>query len=128
MNLLLDTHTFVWWRDDPAKLSIDAFEALSTLENDVFISTVVVWEIQIKLALDKIKLKWPLKDSIEVERKANGFRVLPVSLEHSLYIDKLPMVHKDPFDRMLIAQAMVEGLTIVSRDARFSDYEAKLLW
>lgn len=128
MNLLLDTHTFVWWRDDPGKLSTDAFEALSTLENDVFISTVVVWEIQIKLALGKIKLKWPLKDSIDVERKANGFRVLPVSLEHSLYIDKLPMVHKDPFDRMLIAQAMVEDMTIVSRDAHFSDYGAKLLW
>lgn len=128
MNLLLDTHTFVWWRDDPGKLSTDAFEAISTLENDVFISTVVIWEIQIKLALGKIKLKWPLKDSIDVERKANGFRILPVLLEHSLYINKLPRVHKDPFDRMLIAQAMVEDLTIVSRDVHFSDYKAKLLW
>ena len=128
MNLLLDTHAFVWWRDDPEKLSSGAFDAISAPENGVFISTATVWEIQIKLALGKIKLKWPLKDSIAVERKANRFRILPVSLEHALYIDKLAMIHKDLFDRMLIAQAMVEGLTIISRDAHFSNYGVKLLW
>ncbi len=128
MNLLLDTHTFVWWRDDPDKLSSDAFDAISTPENDVFISSVIVWEIQIKLALNKIKLKWPLGESIDVERKANGFRILPISLEHALFIDKLPLIHKDPFDRMLIAQSIVEDLTFVSRDSHFSDYPVKLLW
>lgn len=128
MRLLLDTHAFVWWRDDPEKLSTDAYNAISTPDNDVFISIVVVWEIQIKLALGKIELKWPLEKSIDVERQANGFRILPVSLEHALYIDKLPLVHKDPFDRMLISQAIVENMTFVSNDRHFSDYGVKLLW
>ena len=81
---MLDTDAFVWWRDDPEKLSTDAYNAISMPDNDVFISIVVVWEIQIKLALGKIELKWPLEQSIDVERKANGFRILPVSLEHAL--------------------------------------------
>jgi len=128
MRLLLDTHAFLWWRDAPEKLSSDAFAAISLPENEVFLSTVVVWEIQIKLVLGKLRLKWPLEQAIDVERKANGFRVLPVLLEHTLFLDKLPAVHKDPFDRMLVSQALVEDLTIVGRDARFADYGVKALW
>lgn len=127
MNLLLDTHTFVWWRDNPDKLSAEAFEAISSPDNEIFISTVVVWEIQIKLAINKIKLKWSLESTIEVEQNANGFRILPVKLEHALHIGKLPLIHKDPFDRMLIAQAMVEDMTLISADKVFADYDVKLL-
>ena len=127
MNLLLDTHTFVWWRDDPDRLSSEVFEAISSSDNEIFISTVVVWEIQIKLAKNKIRLKWPLESTIEVEQNANGFRILPVKLDHALHIDKLPLIHKDPFDRMLIAQAVVEGMTLVSADKVFADYDVNLL-
>ena len=128
MNLLLDTHTFVWWRDSPEKLSVDARAAISLTENEVFLSVVVIWEIQIKLAIRKIELKSKLGEAIDAERKANGFRILQVTLEHALQIDKLPMAHKDPFDRMLIAQAMVDGMTLVSKDSHFLDYGVDLLW
>lgn len=98
MNLLLDTHTFVWWRDNPEKLSVDAFAAISSTENEVFLSTVVIWEIQIKLAIKKIELKSPLREAIDTERKANGFQILSVALEHALFVEKLPLLlHKDPF-------------------------------
>ena len=129
MRLLLDTHTFVWWRDKPDKLSIKAYDAISSPEKEIFLSTVVAWEIQIKLAIKKIELKWPLEKSIDVERSANGFRILPIALDHALYIEKLPLSdHKDPFDRMLISQAMVEDMTIVTADRKFQEYDVKLLW
>ncbi len=73
MRLLLDTHAFVWWRDAPEKLSSKAIDAISTPENDVFLSTVVVWEIQIKLALGKLRIKGSLEEAIDVERNANRF-------------------------------------------------------
>lgn len=130
MNLLLDTHTFVWWRDSPEKLSKSAFDAISDLENEVYFSTVSAWEIQIKLALKKIELKWTLEKSIDVEQAANGFQILLPSLRHVYNIENLPSFtdHKDPFDRMLISQAMVEDMTIVTADNRFSDYDVKVLW
>lgn len=127
MNLLLDTHTFVWWRDNPDKLSAKVYDAISSSDNEIFISTVVVWEIQIKLAINKIKLKLSLERTIEAEQNANGFRILPVKLDHALHIDRLPLIHKDPFDRMLIAQAMVEDMTIISSDKVLADYDVKLL-
>jgi PIN domain nuclease of toxin-antitoxin system len=127
MNLLSDTHTFVWWRDNPDKLSAQAFEAISDSENDVFLSVVSVWELQIKIALKKFKLKWPLGKSIEVEQTANGFQILPVMLPHVLFLENLPPIHKDPFDRLLLAQAFVENMTLVSSDERFQNYKVNLL-
>lgn len=129
MKLLLDTHVLIWWRDSPEKLSVDAFTAISSTDNEVFLSTVVIWEVQIKLAIKKIELKTPLGDAIDAERKANGFQILPVTLDHAFYIEKLPLLaHKDPFDRMLISQAMVEDMTIVTADRKFGEYDVKLLW
>lgn len=128
MKLLLDTHTFIWWRDSPEKLSSTAYDEISTLENNVYISTVVVWEIQIKRALRKIEIKESLEHLIEVERNANGFHLLAVDLNHALNIENLKRIHGDPFDRMLISQAMVEDMTIVTADRAFTDYDVKLLW
>ncbi|CAN5501553.1 MAG: type II toxin-antitoxin system VapC family toxin [Acidobacteriota bacterium] len=127
MKLLLDTHTFVWWRDDPDKLSRTAYDAVSASENEVFLSVVVAWELHIKIALNKFELKWSLEKSIDVEQAANGFRIIPVELSHVLYLENLPPHHKDPFDRLLISQAIVEDMTLVSSDKRFSDYKVKLL-
>lgn len=128
MKLLLDPHTFKWWRDEPAKLSPSAFSEISNPNNTVFLSVVTVWELQIKIALNKFSVKGGLENAVNQERQNNGFQILPINLSHALYLENLPLHHKDPFDRLLISQAIVKILTLVSANANFVDYEVKLLW
>ena len=128
MNLLLDSHTFIWWRDEPNKLSPVAYAALANPQNGVFLSVVTVWELQIKIALKRLVIKGGLAHAIQDEQQNNGFRVLPVQLAHALYVENLPAYHNDPFDRLLIAQAIVENMTLVSLDTQFPKYQVNLLW
>ena len=114
MKLLLDSHTFKWWRDEPNKLSPTAFSEISNPNNDVFLSVVTVWELQIKIAFDKFIVKGGLEKAIKDEQKNNNFQILPVELSHALYLENLPLHHKDPFERLLISQAIVENMTLVS--------------
>lgn len=125
---MLDTHSLVWWRDDPDKLTTKAFDAISDSDNEVFISVVVAWELRIKVALNKFRLKSSLEDCILVEQNTNGFQVLPVYLTHVLNLESLLLIHKDPFDRLLISQAIVEEMTLVTSDKKIGDYEVNLLW
>jgi PIN domain nuclease of toxin-antitoxin system len=127
MKLLLDSHTFVWWRDEPHKLSPTAFAEVSNPNNDVFLSVVTVWELQIKIALNKFTIKDGLENAVKDEQQNNGFQILPVELSHALYLENLPPNHKDPFDRLLIAQAIVEDMILVSADANFAKYQVNLL-
>jgi PIN domain nuclease of toxin-antitoxin system len=127
MSLLLDTHAFIWWDSDPAKLSAVALAALRDPANTVWLSTVSVWEMVIKAQLGKLSLRLPLPD-IVAQPQANGLQVLPMSLPHVLASEGLPPVHRDPFDRLLIAQAMVEGAELVSADQVFVQYPVRLLW
>jgi PIN domain nuclease of toxin-antitoxin system len=87
-----------------------------------------VWEMQIKIQLGRLKFTVPLRDLVESERQTNGIQVLSVGLEHVLALDALPALHKDPFDRLLVAQANVEGACLITRDPVFSSYSVKLLW
>lgn len=128
MNLLLDSHTFVWWRDEPNKLSPLALTEISNPNNDVFLSVVTVWELQIKIALNKFTIKGTLENAVKDEQQNNGFQILPVNLAHALYLENLPLYHKDPFDRLLISQAVVENMTLVSADTNFAHYQVNLLW
>jgi PIN domain nuclease of toxin-antitoxin system len=128
MRLLLDTHTLLWWHDQPARLTETAYGAISDLGNDVWLSVVNGWEIQIKAQLDKLTLPKPLHVLLQEEQALNGFRVLPVTLEHVYALDNFPLHHRDPFDRLLIAQAHQEGLTVVTHDPKFSAYSIPLLW
>lgn len=128
MNLLLDSHAFVWWRDEPNNLSPTAFAEISNPNNDVYLSVVTVWELQIKIALNKFTVKGGLEATIKDEQLNNGFQILPVELAHALYLENLPLHHKDPFDRLLISQAIVENMTIVSADKHFANYQVNLLW
>ena len=128
MNLLLDSHAFKWWRDEPNKLSPTAFAEISNPKNEVFISVVTVWELQIKIALDKFSVKNGLETAIKDEIQNNGFLILPVELAHALHLEHLPLHHKDPFDRLLISQAVVENMTLVTTDAEFAKYQVNLLW
>jgi len=128
MNLLLDSHTFKWWRDEPSKLSPAAFAEISNTKNNVFLSVVTAWELQIKIALNKFTVKGGLEAAIKDEQQNNGFQILSIELSHALYIENLPLHHKDPFDRLLISQAIVENMTLVSADASFANYRVNLLW
>jgi PIN domain nuclease of toxin-antitoxin system len=128
MKLLLDTHTFIWWDNEPDKLSPQALAVCQDRANIVLLSVASVWEMQIKYQLGKLKLNLPLSEVIESQQQANNIEVLPVALAHVLALETLPTHHKDPFDRILIAQANVENAVLISSDPLFKDYPVKLLW
>ena len=127
-DLLFDTHSFIWWADEPKKLSSAALTALEDENNRLFLSDVSIWEMQIKVQLGKIKLKLPLPDLIESQKIRNDVEILHITTEHILELNNQPFHHKDPFDRLLIAQSIVENSTIVTLDSEFPAYSAKLLW
>jgi PIN domain nuclease of toxin-antitoxin system len=127
MKLLLDTHIFIWWADQPEKLSPAALSALEDEANELLLSVASVWEMQIKIQLRKLKLSLPLNQLVKIQQETNDLTISPVTLTHVLALDALPFHHKDPFDRLLIAQSIKEDLTLVSADARFSAYAVKLL-
>lgn len=128
MKLLLDTHAFIWWDSEPGKLSSRVFTLCQDRGNSLLLSVASVWEMQIKLQLDKLKLTLPLSELMESQQRANHLELVPVLLPHVLALQHLPAYHKDPFDRLLIAQATVEGMVIVSNDPLFSRYTDKIAW
>lgn len=127
MKLLLDTHVFIWWDSDPAQLSATALAALRDPGNEVYVSVASVWEMVIKSQLGKLTLRLPLADIVS-QQQTNGLRLLPVDLTHVLAVAELPPIHKDPFDRVLIAQANVEGAELVSADQAVRQYAVNILW
>ena len=110
MNLLLDTHALLWWLGDPASLSARAREAIVNPENTVFLSAVVVWEIRIKEAIGKLELPEEFGEVLDQQ----PFVALPVTVEHAHAVGRLPAIHSDPFDRMLVAQALCDCLLYTS--------------
>ena len=128
MTLLLDTHAFIWWDSAPDKLSSRARAACQDRTNLLFLSVASAWEMQIKLQLDKLKLTLPLSELLESQRQTNHLEILPILLPHVVALPQLPAHHKDPFDRLLIAQAAVEDVVILSNDPMFPKYTNKVLW
>jgi PIN domain nuclease of toxin-antitoxin system len=122
VRLLLDTHALLWWLADEG-LNAEAREAITDPANLVAVSAASAWEISIKKALGKLAAP----DDLEQQVQTGGFVSLPISIAHAIAAGRLPRHHDDPFDRMLIAQALAEGLTIVTRDKRFDDYGVALL-
>jgi PIN domain nuclease of toxin-antitoxin system len=123
MTLLLDTHTFLWWLDDPALLAESARKAIADGKNLVYVSAAVAWEIAIKRSLGKLNAP----EDLEAAMAANRFLPLPVTVPHALAVASLPDHHRDPFDRLLIAQARHEGFQLVSRDPFMKLYDVPLL-
>ena len=111
----------------PRKLSPTALSALEDEANELLLSVASVWEMQIKIQLGRLKLSLPLRELVKIQQETNDLTISPVTLTHVLALDALPFHHKDPFDRLLIAQSIQEGLTLVSAEARFSGYAVKLL-
>ena len=128
MKLLLDTHAFIWWDSEPQKLSAQVLALFQESSNQLLLSTASVWEMQIKLQLGKLQLERPLAELIAGQQEKNGIELLPVQLEHILALQTLPTHHKDPFDRLLIAQANIEDAVLVTADPIFAKYPVKILW
>ncbi|NHZ71745.1 MAG: PIN domain-containing protein [Aquificales bacterium] len=128
MKLLLDTHTFIWWDSKPSQLSPRALELCEDGENTLVLSVASVWEMQIKSQLGKLKLNHPLTELVKTQQRRNNIQILPAKLEHVLELDKLPFHHKDPFDRLLIAQANIEDAVLLSKDSAFSAYSVQVTW
>jgi len=118
MTLLLDTHVLLWWLDDPEQLSKAAQKAIRDGTNTVYVSAAVAWEIAIKRALGKLDAPENLEEVV----KASRLLSLPITIAHALAVRSLPNHHRDPFDRMLIAQALQEGCRLVSRDPVIARY------
>ena len=123
MRLLLDTHTLLWWLDDPARIHDEGRIAIANARNGVFVSAISMLEIAIKESLGKLEVPAGLIGCIETCR----FKELPLTVEHAAALRTLPPVHRDPFDRALIAQAQAEGMTLVSRDRTFREYNVPLM-
>ena len=127
MKILLDTHIFVWWSSQSAKLPSSIFSLLRRTDTELFVSVISLWEIQIKNQLGKLELSQSLEEIYENQSK-NEITFLPVTPDHNFHLNDLPLHHKDPFDRMLIAQALVEGLTMMSVDQKFKLYDVPLFY
>jgi PIN domain nuclease of toxin-antitoxin system len=122
-QLLLDTHVFLWWRGEPSRLSSEARTRISTAAV-VFVSVASAWEAAIKVSLGRLELP----ESLEAGILDSGFEKLLVSFSHTERIATLPPHHRDPFDRMLVAQAQAEGLTLVTHDRLLAPYDVEILW
>lgn len=128
MRLLLDTHTFLWWLANDPALSVKARAAIADGRNECFLSLASCWELAIKSSLGKLRLAQPVERFIPDEMSANGFQLLNIDFRHVAKVETLPFCHRDPFDRLLVGQALLEKMTIVSCDTVMSEYGVKRIW
>lgn len=123
MKLLLDTHVFLWLNTAPERIPSAAYEACRDPQNQLYLSHVSPWEIQIKQQIGKLHLRAALAELIETQRRANGLSMLPIELPHIYALSQLPFHHSDPFDRLLIAQARSEAMVLITADRKISLYD-----
>lgn len=128
MRLLLDTHTFLWAVSEPARIPRRVLAALQRRTNELHLSAVSIWEMAIKRSIGKLSTDIGIGELIELGRRKMQLQTMDVTADHALLVETLPWHHKDPFDRLLIAQALWEDITVVGADSRFDDYIAKRLW
>lgn len=128
MRFLLDTHALLWWIADAPELSAAARALICDTGNEILVSAVSGWEISLKYQLGKLQLARPPEQLIPRHVAENDLTVLPVSLVHGLEIHRLPLYHRDPFDRMLVAQSRLERAPLISRDPVFGQYEIDVRW
>lgn len=127
MKLLLDTHAFIWTAASPELFSLDVRDMIAQSTNEVFVSAAVAWEISIKHAFGKLSLPGEPTAWFPARMHQLGFRQLPITVEHALAVHALPALHNDPFDRIMIAQAQIEGLTLVSADVKVQQYSIRVI-
>jgi len=126
MRILLDTHMFIWWDSEPHLLPTTVKVLCESAGTKLILSVASIWEMQIKMQLGKLHLRAPLANLVSEQQELNGIELLPVNIEHVLALDGLPLLHKDPFDRILIAQANVESIALASVDLLIRQYPVQL--
>jgi len=127
MNVLLDTHAAIWFFEDNKRMSKSATEVIFNLENMIYVSFASLWELAIKLSTGRLEFDNGIEGFIEAIHK-NEFVLLEISSEHIKTISKLPLIHRDPFDRMIVAQAIVEDMVIVTIDDNIAKYDISHIW
>lgn len=128
MRVLLDTHAFLWWIENDANLSATARDIIGDETNEIFFSAASSWEIAIKRQTGKLELPTNLEQFITTQLADNNFTVLPIQMSHTLGIYHLPLYHRDPFDRILVAQSRLEQMPILTVDPLIRQYDVKTLW
>lgn len=127
MRVLIDTHAILWYLQGDANLSNLAMSTIENKDNDVFVSIVSLWEIAIKLGLGKLEIQRPF-ENLEVDLNRLDIKILPIAFAELDIYRSLPLHHRDPFDRILIAQSIGNSLTIITRDTLFKPYSVRLIW
>jgi PIN domain nuclease of toxin-antitoxin system len=127
-RVLLDTHSFLWFVTADPKLSGPAQRAIATGSNEPLLSVASIWEMAIKVSIKRLPIPEPLETFIPTQLSVNRIGLLPIELRHVYEVAQLPLYHRDPFDRLLLAQALVEGITLVSADATLDRYSIQRLW
>jgi PIN domain nuclease of toxin-antitoxin system len=128
MNLLLDTHVFIWWITDSPLLSKKSKKLIGDIKNRLYFSVASAWEISIKAGLGKITFDEPLETYLPSQLAKNAIELLPIQLADAIKTGQLPNHHRDPFDRLLIAQSLNGDLPIISNDPLFKKYGGKVIW
>ncbi len=128
IRVLLDTHSFLWFIAGSDDLRIRARNLISDLGNEVLLSTASLWEIAIKVSIGKLELSRPFGEIIPEQLRENEITVLPIALSHLSVMMKLSFYHRDPFDRLIIAQGIAEGLPVISSDTVFPSYPVEVIW
>ena len=128
MRLLLDTQAFIWWDEDDSRLSDKARRALADPKNSVHLSLASVWEMQIKLKLGKLTLQASLSELLTDREARNGLMIEPITREVIFALERLPPLHRDPFDRMIVAQAVRGQFEVVTHDDEVGSYGVKVFW
>ncbi len=121
---LIDTHILLWWLSDDKKLTKKIKAILSNPDNEIIVSAVTLWEIAIKKSLNKLKTPDFLKEVLH----ENSFKILPMTGDHALYVEHLPHIHSDPFDRLLIAQSIVEKVPLITKDPMIHKYKVSCIY
>jgi PIN domain nuclease of toxin-antitoxin system len=127
MNILIDTHVLIWWSVDNRRLGRQAKELISDPQNSIWVSAASIWEIAIKTSLRRPDMSGDLQARIPDDLERHGFRDLPIMVRHALAVRSLPLHHRDPFDRMLIAQARCEDLTLLTADPAIMAYDVRAI-
>lgn len=128
MKALLDTHTFLWWIANDPQLSLRARQVMVDSNTELFLSVASGWEIAIKSHLGKLRLPPDLQGFVAEQVRVNGIQVLPIEMMHVLHVHTLPDHHRDPFDRLLVAQSQLEKMPILTGDAQIGRYAVTVIW
>ena len=128
MRLIIDTQVLIWWTNDVSNISHRVQNIIFDLDNELWLSLASIWEIQIKISLGKLDLPRSFPDIIATQIKENQIKILPIDLTHIYALDRLPLHHRDPFDRLIIAHSLTEEMPIASIDKAFDTYAIERIW